>query len=483
MSTLKNLNKRFKQRDDLTASLAQDSRHRRSAMRGLSELELERDATGNDRQTELKVKYLGVDGLSVPRRNVREIKPDQVARVIASIREFGLLRPLLTTAQGEILDGVVIREAAKQLGLTSVPCIVTNHLSERDMRRLRIALNRLQETGSWNLPELAIELKELVIEFGSDFTIPGLPNDMIDQILLDDGSDTSPVLNSAPALQEQPVSRLGDIWALGAHRLGCGNAKDQDFILAIMAGLVARLCLTDPPYGVKIMGHVTNCRHRDFVEGGAGTTKQQLFELLRDAFRVIGYCLIDGGLCMAFMDWRGLKTMLEAADEVGLSLVNLIVWMKSNAGQGSLYRSRHEHCPLFKKGHAPHTNNIQLGRNGRWRSNVWEYPGASSLSSDARRGLELHPTTKPVEMLADAIRDVTDRGDIVLDPFLGSGSTLIAAHRTGRCFRGCELDPLYVDIALRRWIALSGDQPVLEANGQMFEEVSRERMEQAYSRS
>jgi len=477
MSKTKLSKHQFKQPDGLTSFLTQRSRQRRADVRGATEQESQRAPSRNDCQPELKLEFRHIDGLKDPVRNVRTRKPHQVAGVIASVREFGLVRPLLITIEGEVLDGVVIREAAKQLGLTSVPCIVAEHLSPQDRRRLRIALNRLQETGSWNIPELTIEIKELAIAFGTDFNIPGLSNDVLDQFLFDDygSGDASTGLNSVPALQQQPVSILGDIWRLGPHRAGCGNAKDENFVLAIMAGVVARLCLTDPPYGVKIVGHVTRGPHRNFVEGGAGTTKHELFALLRDAFRVIEKVLLDGGLCMAFIDWRGLRKMLEAAEEAGLSLLNLIVWAKSNAGQGSLYRSRHEHCPLFKKGQVPHKNNILLGRNGRWRSNVWEYAGASSVNSDARKGLEFHPTTKPIEMLADAILDVTDRGEVVLDPFLGSGSTLIAAHQTGRIFRGCELDPLYVDVTLRRWVALTGVQPVLEGTGQTFDEVARQR--------
>ena len=444
------------------------------------EVEKHRDPPISNRPAEIALERRDIKELSLPRRNVRGRDERQVAAIMASIREFDFCRPILITRTGVIIDGVRVVEAAQRLGVTSIPCIITDHLKSGDVRRLRIALNRLQETGSWDFEELAIEIKELAIEFGNDFNIPGLSTDIIDQFLLDDpaGTALSPALNATPSIAETAVSRLGDIWLQGPHRVGCGDAKDPDFVLAVMAGLTARLCLTDPPFGVKIVGHVTSGPHRDFVEGGSGTTKQQLFELLHDAFRVIEKILCDGGLCMSFIDWRGLPTMLEAANAAGLTLLNLIVWVKSNAGQGSLYRSRHELCPLFKKGHAAHTNNILLGRNGRWRSNAWEYAGASSINSEAREGLANHPTTKPTEMLIDAIFDVSDRGEIIFDPFLGSGSTWVAAHKTGRIFRGCELDPLYVDVALRRWIALTGEQPVLEATGQTFDQVSRERLKQ-----
>jgi len=178
--------------------------------------------------------------------------------------------------------------------------------------------------------------------------------------------------------------------------------------------------------------------------------------------------LTDGGLFGTFIDWRGLPTVHAAATQLGLTSINLIVWAKTNAGMGSLYRSQHELLPLYKKGERDHLNNIDLGRKGRWRSNLWTYPGASSIGSDARRGLQDHPTVKPAAMLMDALLDVTTRGDIVLDPFLGSGSTLVAAERTGRRCRGVEIDPLYVDVIIRRYQAEAGREAILEATGESF---------------
>jgi DNA modification methylase len=185
--------------------------------------------------------------------------------------------------------------------------------------------------------------------------------------------------------------------------------------------------------------------------------------------------LCDGGLFGTFIDWRGYPAVFAAASKLGLNPVNLIVWSKTNAGMGSLYRSQHELLPLFKKGDSPHVNNIELGRKGRWRSNVWTYPGASSFGSDARQGLHDHPTVKPSALLVDALHDLTNRGDIVLDPFLGSGSTLIAAERTGRCCRGVELDPLYVDVIIRRYQNETAESAVLEETGETFGELREKR--------
>jgi DNA modification methylase len=189
--------------------------------------------------------------------------------------------------------------------------------------------------------------------------------------------------------------------------------------------------------------------------------------------------LCDGGVLGTFIDWRGYPVVHKAACSFDLNPLNLVVWTKTNAGMGSLYRSQHELLPLFKNGTAPHVNNIELGKKGRWRSNVWTYPGASSLGSDARRGLKDHPTVKPTAMIEDALLDLTNRGDIVLDPFLGSGSTLIAAEKTGRICRGVELDALYVDVVVRRYEAASGKAAVLVETGEVFRELAARRAENA----
>ena len=193
--------------------------------------------------------------------------------------------------------------------------------------------------------------------------------------------------------------------------------------------------------------------------------------------------LCEGGVFGTFIDWRGHPTVIAAAAKLGLTPLNLIVWAKTNAGMGSLYRSQHELLPLFKKGGAPHVNNVQLGKRGRWRSNVWTYPGASSLGSDARRGLQDHPTVKPTAMLEDALLDLTNRGEIVLDPFLGSGSTLIAAHKAGRVCRGVELDSLYVEVIISRYEAVTGHAAVLAQTGETFADLAARRAGEAYPSS
>lgn len=238
---------------------------------------------------------------------------------------------------------------------------------------------------------------------------------------------------------------------------------------------MARLVLTDVPYNVKISGNVTRSAHREFVQASGEMSGDEYLKFNIDQMGLATAYLVEGGVYATFIDWRGLPTVNEAAVNLGLQALNLIVWAKTNAGMGTLYRSQHELLPLFKKGDAPHVNNINLGRRGRWRSNLWTYPGASSLGSDARRGLQDHPTVKPTAMLEDALLDLTARGDIVLDPFLGSGSTLIAAEKTGRVCRGLELDPLYVDVIIRRYEGYSDDAAVLVATGETFAALAARR--------
>lgn len=233
----------------------------------------------------------------------------------------------------------------------------------------------------------------------------------------------------------------------------------------------AQLGFVDPPYNVPIAHHVSSQGHREFAMASGEMTEEAFGAFLGDAFGAISNVLTPGGLLLSFMDWRGLLVMTTAARALGLEELNLIVWAKTNGGMGSLWRSQHELIGAYKKPGAAHINNVELGKSGRWRSNLWRYPGASSLGSDARDGLDGHPTPKPIALLLDGILDVTHRSGIVVDTFSGSGSTLIACERSGRRFRGVELDALYVDLAIRRWEAETGRAAVLVDTDQTFDEV------------
>jgi DNA modification methylase len=397
-----------------------------------------------------------IDDLRASPRKLRNLDPTHVREVAGSIGALGFCEPILVGRDNDIIHGEVRYEAGKQLGLDRLPCVRIGHLTPDEQRVLRLAVNRLPEKGEWNLGMLKIEFSELIVT-DAPIEIIGFSPAEIDQIVLGEGDG----LEQGPLEPEPfaaPVAKPGDMFQLGPHRVICGNATDPQTLQMLAEGDVsARLVLTDEPYNVRIAGHVTGGAHREFAMASGEMSDAEFLAFNMSWIESVLPWLCDGGVFGSFIDWRGYPTVFAAASKLALTPLNLIVWAKTNAGIGSLYRSQHELLPLFKKGNAPHINNIELGKKGRWRSNVWTYPGASSLGSDARRGLKDHPTVKPTAMLEDALLDLTNRGDIVIDPFLGSGSTLIAAEKTGRVCRGVEIDPLYVDVILRRYEAATGE--------------------------
>jgi DNA modification methylase len=401
-----------------------------------------------------------------------------VREVASSISLLGFCDPLLIGPGNELVDGEVRYEAARQLGLDRVPCVHVEHLSPDEQRVLRLAVNRLAEKGQWDLDALKIEFEELVL-LDAPIEITGFAPAEIDHVVLggpDDGLERGPLEPDPRAA----VVRVGDIFQLGPHRIVCGDATDPETVRRLMQGdTTARLVLTDEPYNVKIGGNVTGGHHREFAMASGEMTDAEFLAFNGAWMASVLPYLREGGILGTFIDWRGLPTVHSAVVNFGLIPLNLIVWAKTNAGMGSLYRSQHELLPLFKKGTASHVNNVELGKRGRWRSNVWTYPGASSLGSDARRGLKDHPTVKPIAMLEDALLDLTNRDEIVIDPFLGSGSTLIAADNTGRVCRGVELDPLYVDVVVRRYEVVTGCPAVLVETGETFEVICARRATEA----
>ncbi|WP_024275199.1 DNA modification methylase [Hyphomicrobium sp. 802] len=463
-------------RSGVLEPLKAKSRQRREQLARLSAPGAQAGAVRNDLLPKLQLVDRAPAEVFVPARNVRDLDPAHIRETAAAVSHLGFSVPVLIDHEDNLVDGAVRLEAAKLLGLPRVPCIVVGHLSASERRLLRIAMNRLQEKGDWNFDSLRIELQELVLE-DAPIEITGFSLPEIDQILLDDEVAAVEQGPLAPEPDVLPVARIGDHFILGRHEIICGDATDPRVLERLMHEDQAQLLLTDEPYNVKIAGNVTRGAHREFVMA-SGEMSDREFHVFNDAW--MAACrshLHDGALFGTFIDWRGYPTVHAAATALGLTAVNLIVWVKTNAGMGSQYRSQHELLPLFKIGAAPHVNNIELGKHGRWRSNTWTYPGASSMGSDARRGLQEHPTVKPVAMLEDALLDMTNRDDIVLDPFQGSGSTLIAAEKTGRCCRGLELDPSYVDVILRRYHEVTGEQGILRDTGETLRELAERRMQ------
>ena len=458
--------------------IAARARTRRETQRALSEIEAHAPLPRrNDLAPRLRLETRAIESLRPASRSVRCRDAKQSAKLAASLERFGLCRPILIDTDGAIVEGHGLWEAARAQGVSEVFCIVIDHLDRTERRALSIALNRLGETGAWDPNALRLEFEELTV-LGVDLIETGFETAEIDGImLLDDDEDLASSEAAAPQGLETAVSHLGDIWILGDHRLGHGDARGAILYDQLMLpGELAQLVLTDEPYNVANVGHVTsNADHREFAFAHGEMSREEFALFNRQWMDAVLARLVDGGLFATFIDWRSIDLVIASGRELGLDLVNVVVWVKTNGGQGSLWRSQHEFLPVFKKGAEPHVNNVELGRHGRWRSNVWDYAGASSLGSDAREGLELHPTVKPRLLLEDALIDITNRGDIVIDCFAGSGSTLVAAEATGRRCRAIEFDGPYCDVIVRRWSEMTGWEAVLEATGETFGEVEARR--------
>jgi DNA modification methylase len=430
-------------------------------------------------QQDPKLEFLELDQLNPNRANPRRHDAKQVRAIARSIETFGFNAPILIDKRRNIVAGHGRYEAARLLGLDRVPTILLEHLTEAQAKAYTLADNKLTDRSSWDDSALAVHLKELS-ELALDFDIEAIGFETpeidlriqsLDAISEDAADDFS--VTTGPI-----VSKSGDLWLLGSHRLYAGSALDPAAYDVLLEGHKAAAAFTDPPYNVRINGHASGkgkTAHREFPMAAGEMTEVEFTDFLHQMLAHLGTNCREGGLIYSCMDWRHMAEMLAAARETDLELLNLCVWAKTNGGMGTLYRSRHELVFVFRNGSLPNLNNVQLGRFGRNRSNVWNYPGANSFPRNKQKPrIDLHPTAKPVALVADAILDCTKRDDIVLDPFLGSGTTILAAERTGRRCYGTELDLQYVDTAIRRWQQFTGRQ-AKSSQGLTFLEVASER--------
>jgi len=414
----------------------------------------------------------------IPRpRNPRTHSRKQIEQIAASIRRFGFLSPILIDGDDGIIAGHGRVEGAKLLGLTHVPAMRVDHLSQAEIRAYVIADNKLAENAGWDTELLALELKELALEIDLDVNITGFETAEVDLLLLDGEEEDDPPISPINRA-EDPISQLGDLWEIGPHRLLCGDALDTASYERLLGSNRAQCVFTDPPYNVPIEGHVSGrgrVHHDEFVMASGEMSPEQFTLFLETAFQNLAAYSADGSLHYHCMDWRHLPEILAAGSRAYTRFMNLCIWTKNNSGMGSLYRSQHELILVYKKGSAPHINNVQLGKHGRNRSNVWAYAGLSAFGANREADLSAHPTVKPLAMVADAILDVTRRGDLVLDAFTGSGTTLLAAQKTGRAGCGIELDPHYVDQALTRLQETFGLTARHMETNQTFKEVAAHR--------
>lgn len=408
--------------------------------------------------------------------NAKKHPEKQVHQIAASIREFGFISPILIDDNKTIIAGHGRLEAAKVLELKSVPVILVKHLSDEQVRAYRLADNQLTMNTGYDDGLLQIELTELnTLDLDFDLEIMGFETATLDLILdpptmVDNGeADALPDIDeNAPA-----VTQLGDVWQLGDHRLICGDATKAETYQNLMKDEKAQAIFTDPPYNVPVDGHVCGAgkiKHREFAMASGEMTRKEFVAFLATFISLSIEHSVDGSLHYICMDWRHIRDLIESGDGLYSELKNICVWNKNNGGMGSYYRSKHELIALFKNGTAPHINNIELGKHGRYRTNVWDYKGVNSFGSNQDQ-LKMHPTVKPVAMIIDAIKDCTKRKQTVLDPFSGSGSTMMSCEKAGRVARCMELDPIYCDVTIKRWQDLTGLDAVHIATGKTFTEI------------
>jgi DNA modification methylase len=410
----------------------------------------------------LAITYRPLSELIPDPRNARTHPKRQIDQIRASIAAFGFTNPILADPEGDIIAGHGRLQAARGMGLAEVPVITLPGLSDAQKRALRIADNKIALNAGWDLEILQLELSELAsLDIDIDLTLTGFSTGEIDVIL---ASTADPDDEVVPPVRATPRTKPGDIWILGDHRVGCGDSRDAGFLQRVI-GEADRIdaAFLDPPYNVRIGGHaVAAGSHREFAMASGEMSEAEFRAFLSDTLGAAARVSRNGAVHFVCMDWRHMDSVSTVGATVYGARLNLCIWNKSNAGMGSLYRSKHELVFAYRVGTAPHLNTVELGKHGRNRTNVWDYASVNSMRGSRREDLALHPTVKPTGLVADAIQDVTRRGDLVLDLFLGSGTTLMAAERTGRRFRGLDIDPAYIDVAIQRWSARTGLDPRLE---------------------
>lgn len=428
------------------------------------------------------ITFVNIDQLRPSPHNARTHSKHQIRQIAESIRAFGFTNPVLVDGENQIVAGHGRVAAAKLVGMSEIPTIQLDRLTRDQIRAYVIADNKLALNAGWNMEILAVELEYLLqLESADlDVTITGFEIPEIDLILAESTSPQAEEAPADPAVDQIPITSPGDLWFLGKHRIICGSSLQQATYRALLGSRRAAAVFTDPPYNVRIDGHATGngaIRHREFAMASGEMSEAEFVSFLNNSLRLLSDFSANNSVHFICIDFRHVGELLAAGKQNYDELLNLCVWVKDNGGMGSFYRSQHELVLVFRKGKGPHRNNIQLGQFGRNRTNVWRYPGIQTLSKQAGEGnlLALHPTVKPTAMVTDAILDCTARGDVVVDAFLGSGTTVLAAERVGRVCCGIEIDPLYVDVVIRRWQKYTGEAAIHSLTGKRFEELALEK--------
>jgi DNA modification methylase len=441
---------------------------------------IRRNISTNAGLIEIQIQYRAMADIVLDSRNPRQHSQGQVNQIADSIREFGFVMPIVVDHASQVVIGHGRVLAARKLGMQRVPVVEIRHLSRAQLKALRIADNRLAQHSHWDerlLGENFLELKELELDF--DLSITGFSLPEIDLALqkLDEGSIFGNK-NEADVMTGVPVCRPGDVWQLGDHRVCCGDATSEHAFDELMKEERAHVVFIDPPHNVLIDGNISGkgqISHEELANGSGELSPELFTRLLTSCCALLAKYSGSGTIHFICMDWRHAEELMATGSGVYSELMNIAVWIKRDAGLGPLYRSQHELIFVFKSGTGRYTNNIQPGGQGRTRSDVWRYDSASARGRKGKNLPKPDPAAKPVELVMDALVDCSNRGEVVLDSFLGSGTTLLAAERTGRICRGIELDPLHVDMAIRRWQNSTGRDAVRLSDSKLFRDIEAEK--------
>lgn len=393
---------------------------------------------------------------SLTGNSIKKFNKEELQITTKVIEKFGFQVPIVIDNNQNVIIGAALLQAAINLKIDKIPTVEVKNLSDEEVKMFTVAINKISTYGELDFENIIVDLKDWLYMPEYEITPEelGFSSIEIDNLLFTCDFENKCETNTNEIIPENitPIVQPGDLIKLGKHLLYCGDALESLSYKKLLGNNKADIIITDAPYNVKIQGNVTKQKHHnEFANASGEMTSQEFIEFLQTAFENLADFSEQDSIHYLFMDWKHLWEIQNACKEVYGKLLNICVWNKLKGGMGSFYRSQHEFCLVYQNGTASHKNNIELGKHGRNRTNVWDYTGMNSGNIQAKKLTKLHPTVKPAAMLTDILLDASNYNDIVLDCFGGSGSTLIAAEQCGRKARLIEISPTYCDVIIYRW--------------------------------
>jgi DNA modification methylase len=425
-----------------------------------------------------RVEWAPVETLRPNPKNARTHSKKQIRQIAWSIRQFGFLNPAIVDDENMILAGHGRFEAARLEGLTDVPVLRFNHLTEAEKRAYAIADNRITERAGWDRQLLSVELGELVdllpIE-GLEISLTGFEIPEIELLVASRAKPRSTPEDVVPQPPLHAVTRPGDLWLLGDQRLLCGDARSAVDFGRLMEGTFAAAVFCTPPSmlvgsAIRRGGPEPPGSGLESAEMSSEQYREFLLQTLGNAAGVSS----EGAIHFVCTDWRRINDLIEAGRTLYGEMLSLVVWDKSSVGPGWPYRSQHEPIGVFQVGRQLHQNNTESRRFGRNRSDVWTYPVPRAAAKNRVAARAADPS-KPLALVADALLDCTAKGEIVLDPFAGSGATILASEKIARAAYALEREARFVDVAIQRWRGMTKREPILAGDGRGFAAVAEAR--------